>query len=112
MPSLAGGNFFNSSVFTATTAGTQIAYVGAAAATAVPGTSAEGKLHTITVGGDSTAETITVYDGTSTSGTVKFKGITTTSGQPTTWILDIQFNVGLFIVISGGTTVAVTDTWA
>jgi len=71
-----------------------------------------GFVHSVTVGGDTTAESIILWDGL-TSGTRKiFQGLTTTAGQPGTWIVDAQCDTGLFLVLSGGTTVAVTITFA
>jgi hypothetical protein len=112
MEPYSSGNGCNSFVLVANTAGTQLNLVGAGAASGSGSPPSTGKLHTISFGGDSTAETISVYDGTSTGGVLKFKGITPTAGTPGSWLLDIQFNVGMFIVISGGTAVAVTVSWA
>jgi hypothetical protein len=69
-------------------------------------------LHTITVAADSTANTITVYDGTSTSGTVIAKIITATTVVPQTFTFDVQAHIGLFIAVSGMTTGAVTVSYA
>ena len=100
-----------STVITANTVGTQLNLTAAnqIATPVVP--TCSGFLHTVLIGGDSTAETISIFDGTSTSGTLRFKGITPTTGQPGGWLCDIQFYVGMFISVAGGTTVSVTVTW-
>lgn len=106
-----GGIGCRSAVYTANQAGTQIGLCGqAAGAASVP--QVQGVLHTITVAADSTANTITVYDGTSTSGAVLAKIITATTVVPQTFTFDVQALVGLFIVISGMTSGAVTVAYA
>lgn len=105
------GQACQSSVLVANTAGTQLCLtvVNQPAVPVVP--TCSGHLHCITVGGDTTAETISIFDGTSTGGVLRFKGITVTAGTPGTWLCDIQFYTGMFIVIAGGTTVSVTVVW-
>lgn len=105
------GQACQSTVLVANTAGTQLCLTttNQPAVPVVP--TCSGHLHVVNVGGDTTAETISIYDGTSTSGTLRFRGVTTTAGAPGYWMCDIQFYIGMFIVIAGGTTVAVTVVW-
>lgn len=105
------GNGFNSTVLTANTAGIQVMAVGGSNAQALNAPLGAGFLHAINMGADSTAVTLSIYDGSSTSGTLKFKTIMSTS-WPQSYVLDIQFNVGMFVVISGGTTPTVNLSWA
>lgn len=105
------GQACQSTVLVANTAGTQMNLTSAnqPAVPVVP--TCSGHLHSITIGGDTTAETISVYDGTSTAGVLRFQGRTTTAGQPVTWLIDVQFYIGMFIVVAGGTTVSITVVW-
>lgn len=97
------GSALESQVFTANTAGTQLGVCGGAAASAAGKPVIAGVLHTITVSADTTANVITVYDGTDTSGDVVAKVTTATTAVPQTFIFDAQADIGLFIVISGVT---------
>jgi hypothetical protein len=112
MGGLSGNNFYNSSVFTANTTGTQIGLRGSQAATTAGVPVCEGKIHTLTIGADTTATTITVYDNNAASGTVLLKVVTPTTPVPVTLTFDVQATVGLYIVISGGTTPNITLSWA
>lgn len=105
------GSGLESQVFTANTAGTQLGVVGAQAASTAAAAAIAGVLHTITVSADTTANTITVYDGTSTAGDVVAKIITATTVVPQTFTFDAQADVGLFIAIAGMSTGAVTVTY-
>ncbi|MBA0085096.1 MAG: hypothetical protein HRJ53_08875, partial [Acidobacteria bacterium Pan2503] len=69
-----------STVITANTAGTQICLTATnqPATPSVPTGSGFG-LHTVTVGADTTANTLQIFDGTSTSGTLIFKMVTPTA---------------------------------
>lgn len=111
MSGLSGQLGYRSHVFTANTTGTELGVVGGAAASAAAQPALTGFLHTITISADSTANTITVYDGTSTSGTVVAEVITQSNTQAATLTFDIQLQTGLFVVVSGGTTPAVTVTY-
>jgi hypothetical protein len=97
------GSGLESTVFTANAAGTQLGLCGGDAATAAAVPKIAGVLHTITISADTTANVITVYDGTSTAGDVVFKVTTSTTPVPQTFIIDAQADIGLFIVISGVT---------
>jgi hypothetical protein len=103
-----------SSVYTANTAGsaigtTSLPVSGASGATLKL---IQGYLHTISVGSDTTACVITIYDNSSgaASGTMLF-----TNAVPASWsecfILDLQANNGLTVVISGGTTPRIVVTY-
>lgn len=111
MPGSSGQNGYISTVLTANTAGTQVNLCGAGPASAAGAATAQGVLHTVTFGGDTTAETLTVYDGTSTSGVVRFKAVAPANAL-VSLILDLQFTTGMFVVLSGGTAPAVTLSWA
>jgi len=107
------GQGYKGTVFTANTAGTLVGCTAPATAIANSVPTIAGIIHTLTIGVDSTAETISIYDGTSTGGTLVFKTLTSTSPTiPVHTNLDIQCNVGIFIVISGGTAVNVCLTYA
>ena len=110
MPGVAGNNGFNSYVLTANSAGVQIALVGVGAASVAGVAPAQGYVHTVNMGADTTANTLTLYDGTSTGGVVKAV-LKVLAGIPASFALDVQFNVGLYAVLAGGTTPAVTITW-
>lgn len=111
MPGIAGQNGYNSTVIVANTAGTQVNLCGAGPASSAGVAAAQGVLHSVSFGGDTTAETLTIYDGTSTGGVVRFKAVAPANALQTL-ILDIQFTVGMFVVLSGGTAPAVTLAWA
>jgi hypothetical protein len=106
------GQACNSTVVTANNAGAQICLTATnqPAAPVVPTGSGFG-LHTVTVGADTTANTLTVFDGTSTSGTVIFKMITPTATVPQTFTVDVSYKVGLFFSLAGGTTPTWNISW-
>jgi hypothetical protein len=111
MSGLSGNLGYKSQVFVAATAGTQLGVCSPSAATSTL-KKIDGFLHTITVSADSTANTISVYDGTSTAGTLLAQILSPTTQVPQTFTFDIQAQIGLFIVISGATTVNTTVTYA
>lgn len=96
-----------SSVITSNTT-TQLGAVGVQNAQNAGLPALEGLLHSITVGTDSTALTISVYDNTAASGTLLAKIAVPANNQPVTLNLDLQARNGLTIVTSGGTTPNVT----
>jgi hypothetical protein len=105
----ASNNGFSTTVLTANTAGTQIFLTGPSGSASVP--QAEGFLGSITISADSTANTISCYDGTSTGGTLRYKVVTPTTTPVIQLFPNIQFNSGLFIVVSGGTSVNISLGW-
>lgn len=69
------------------------------------------KLHAIAVNTKgATANLLTVYDGTSTAGTVV--AIIDTTAQPVTLTFDTVLNTGMFIVLAAGTAADLTFAWA
>lgn len=108
MPLPGGALGGNTSVFTANTAGTQIALIASTATASVPPSS---YVHTVTIGTDTTANTVTIYDGTSTSGIKHFQVTTLANQAAISVVLDFAINVGIFFVLSGGTTPNVTVSW-
>jgi hypothetical protein len=112
MSGTSGQTGFKSQVFTANNAGVQLGVCGPSYAQAAGAAVVSGFLHTITVGADSTANTITVYDGLSTSAAVLAKVVTSATTVPQTFIFDAQGQTGLFLVIAGGATPTVTVTYA
>jgi hypothetical protein len=107
LPSIAG---FNSSTFTANTAGTQLCYVSAAAASAAAGKPGQGLLAGV-VANDTGALVVTVYDGTSTAGPKLFDITLPAGGGLFPIPLYIQGLTGLFLVISAATAAKVTVLW-
>lgn len=105
------GQAGQSTVLTANTAGTQINLIASQQPPIPTVPTCSGHLHVVCFGGDTTGETISIYDGTSTAGTLRFKGITVAAGTPGYWMVDCQFYLGMFVVIAGGTTVSVTVVW-
>jgi hypothetical protein len=100
---------FLTDVETANTAGKQLpGLVGATAASASAVAALEGLLRTILIGVDSSGATVTVYDGTSTGGVKKLQFTAAANAAFPLQMLDIQFQVGIFVVISGGTTPNIT----
>jgi hypothetical protein len=95
---------YQSKVLSANTTGVQLGVVGANAASAAGAAAIAGILHSITFSADSTATTVTVYDGTSTSGAVLAKIVTPTATVPVTLLFDLQAQVGLFVAVAGATT--------
>jgi hypothetical protein len=113
MTPYSSGNGCNATKLSANTTGTLIAQVGGQAATTAAAAAAGGFLRSfIYGGGDSSAETVTIYDGTSTSGTVIAVLTFAASSNPVTVTFDVQLKVGLYVVISGGTAVNDTVVWA
>jgi len=106
------GQSCNSTVLTANTAGVQLCLTATnqPAAPTVPTGTGFG-LHTVTVGADTTANTLTVFDGTSTSGTVIFKMVTVTATIPQSFMADVSYMVGLFVSLAGGTTPTWNISW-
>ena len=100
---------YSSKVLTANNVGVQLGLV-APSKSAVP--TIQGILHSVSFGADATAQTISIYDGTSTAGTLIFQTVTTAASQASNFVLDIQATVGLFLVVAGGTTPNVTVTFA
>jgi hypothetical protein len=113
MSGLSGNLGYKSRVFTAANAGAQIGVCSPSAATAtLP--KIDGFLHTINIGADSASVLVQVYDGTSTAGALlaQISTLATTPG-PTSFAFDVQANIGLFIVITGGgTSIAVNVSYA
>lgn len=72
----------------------------------------EGFLATISIGADSTATTITVFDNTAGSGTVAWKMVTPTATVPLEFHPNIQVTVGMTIVIANGTSPTVNVAYA
>lgn len=64
-----------------------------------------GVLHTLTVNTVGATDTVTIYDGTSASGTVIAK---TDSALETTFIFDVAFYTGLTVVLAGTTPADIT----
>lgn len=71
-----------------------------------------GKLHSIVVNFYGTSETVTVYDGTSDSGTVIAIMQPNAVNCEGTYIYDVIFNTGLTIVTSGTTAPDLTVCYA
>ena len=111
MTPYSSGQGLNSTVVTANTAGTQIAIVGAQAATSAGAAAMAGFLHTVSFGGDTTANTIAIYDGTSTAGKLVYQA-TAAANLVQSIMVDVQLKVGLFYTLTTGTTPAITITWA
>ena len=105
------GNACNYSYFNANNAGAQICVVGAATASLAGAAAGEGVLHSISLS-DTGALSVTIYDGTSTSGPVAFKNVFGAGGGSVTFTLDIQLKFGIFIVISGATAANVNLSWS
>jgi hypothetical protein len=100
---------FTSSVQLANTTGVQLpGLVGVTPASLAAVAALEGLLHTILIGADSTAVTVTVYDGTSTGGVKKLQFTAVANQAFPLQLLDIQFDVGIFVVIAGGTAPNIT----
>jgi len=57
-------------------------------------------LHAVTINASGTTETITIYDGISTSGAVIAVITTPVAGQ--TYTYDVRADGGLFVVVAGG----------
>jgi hypothetical protein len=72
----------------------------------------QGYLHTVSIGADATANTITIYDGLTSGGVIIFKMVTPTATVPLNFVLDIQVNTGLFVVLAGATAPNITITYA
>jgi hypothetical protein len=98
---------YDSTVVVANTAGVLLGVVGAAAASVNSAKILEGRLRSISVGSDSTAVTITVYDALSATGSPRFTAVVP-SGWSECFILDLRLDTGLFVVIAGGTTPTIT----
>lgn len=64
-----------------------------------------GVLHTLTINTIGDTDTVTIYDGTSASGTIIAK---TDSALETTFIFDVAFYTGLTVVLSGTTPADIT----
>lgn len=114
MTPYASGAACSSTVISANSAGAQICLTTTNQATppVVPtGAGTGGGLHTVTVSADSTANTLTIYDGTSTAGTIIFQMITPTATTPQTFTVDVSYKVGLFYVLSGRTSAVWTLSW-
>ena len=105
------GQACQSTVVTANTAGAQLNLTPAQqpAVPVVP--SCSGYLHTVTFSADTTANTLSIYDGTSTAGTLRAKVVTPTATVPVTLTFDIQFYVGMFYSLAGATTPNITIAW-
>jgi len=80
-------------LYLTTTAGTQVK-------------TGPGIFHTLSILGSKSSSPITVYDGTSTSGTLiaQFG----TGAQAVSFTFDAQFNTGLFVVVPSGDAVTIT----
>lgn len=101
---------YHSTVFTGNTTGTLLGATGAA--TSLATRKLQGLFHEVTIGVDTSATTITVYDATSATGTPIWE--VTTGAAPTapvTLRADIQAMTGLYIVISGATAPTITVTY-
>jgi hypothetical protein len=97
--------------FTGNSAGAQLGVCGAGPASAASAKTIQGILHSLSWGVDSAQWQVVVYDGTDTTGTVvaKVTGPAAAGGSPGSVILDVQANVGLFVVItSTGTSAGLT----
>ena len=108
------GGASNSTVLTANTAGVQLCLTATnqpAVPTVPTGSGTGGGQHSLSCGADSTANTLTIYDGTSTSGTVIFKMITPTATVPQSFLADVSYKIGLFAVLAGGTTPTWNISW-
>lgn len=66
-----------------------------------------GVLHSISVGSDTTAVTITIFDNTAASGTVIFQAAVAI-GQDACFVVDGMVANGLTAVVAGGTTPSIT----
>ena len=100
---------FKGLVLTANTAGTAI---GQTTTANTANALIQGFLHAVTVGADSSANTITIYDGLSTGGAVLWKVVTAATTVPQNFIIDMQADTGLFVVLAGGTTPTVSISYA
>lgn len=68
------------------------------------------RLHAVSVNTKGvTANLLTIYDGTSTAGTVV--AIVDTTAQPVTLTFDVVLQVGLFVVLAAGTAADLTFSW-
>jgi hypothetical protein len=105
------GQACQSTVITANTAGQQLCLTAAnqPAAPVVP--TCSGWLHSIVLSADTTAQTISIFDGTSTGGTLRAKVVTPTAVTPVTLTFDVQYFIGMFLVLSGATTANITVVW-
>ncbi|MBA0088960.1 MAG: hypothetical protein HRJ53_28560 [Acidobacteria bacterium Pan2503] len=104
------GQACQSTVVTANTAGQQLCLTPANNPTGAS-PSCSGWLHSVTFSADTTANTLSFFDGTSTGGTLRAKIVTPTATVPVTLTFDIQFFVGMFISLSGATTANITIVW-
>lgn len=101
---------YRSSVITA--AGTTVlGAVGGAAAAAAQLAALEGQLHTVTIGADTAAATVKVYDNTAGSGTLLAQVLSLANSAPVTLTFDAQANTGLAVVVTGGAAPNITITY-
>lgn len=99
---------FKTRYFSANTGGTQIGLCGPDAATTAGTQKIEGIVHGVIISNDTTPTSVSILDGT-TSVNTGVSVIVAAANAPLILLgLDVQLNVGLVIVISGGTTVNVT----
>lgn len=103
MPAIGLG--YSSTVFTANTTGTLVGVCGPNQAQAQSAALISGIVQGLTISADSSATTISIYDGVSTGGTLVHRVVTSaTTTVSNLGELYIQCKVGIYIVISGGTT--------
>ena len=105
---------WNSTVVVGATAGKQICYATIAGTTANAGGGSAapfgGQVGAVQLNDTGTAE-VQLYDGISTGGKLIYQGTLLAGGGLVPVELGIQLNVGLFLVVTGGTAPVTTVLW-